>query len=272
MPQATPSFDALVLKDELIQARVGANFEQHFRKLPPATTALVVACVVLHLATGVSDWVLGQTSLLGVIVDARSTTSLLLFGAREHGMVASGELYRSMSCVFLHANGLHLLLNAVGLFSLGRLCEAVWGSLRMTAVFVLAGLGGSLLSHWGGIELSVGASGAVFGMGGAAAFFGFKARKTLPRGLARMLVLLLPTMLILNLSIGLFIPRIDNLGHLGGLIGGVVLAPLLADRVLPNAHGSSWVDGVLGVGLGAVLAITLGQVLRELIWVGLGVG
>ncbi len=272
MPQATPSFDALVLKDELIQARVGANFEQHFRKLPPATTALVVACVVLHLATGVSDWVLGQTSLLGVIVDARSTTSLLLFGGREHGMVESGELYRLMSCVFLHADGLHILLNGVALFGLGRLCEAVWGSLRMTALFILAGLSGSVLSQLGGVELSVGASGGVFGLLGAGAVFGFKAKEQLPPGLRKVFGRGLVRWIILNLSIGLFIPRIDNLGHLGGLIGGVVLAPLLADRVLPGSHGSSWVDGFLGVGLGAVLAITLGQVLRELIWVGLGVG
>lgn len=272
MTQATPSFDALVLKDELIQARVGASFERHFRKLPPATTALVGACVALHLATGISDLVLGQTSPLGVIVSARSTTSLLLFGAREHGMVASGELYRLMSCVFLHADGLHILLNGVALFGLGRLCEAVWGSLRMTTLFIVAGLAGSVLSQLGGVELSVGASGGVFGLLGAGAVFGFKAKDQLPPGLRRVFGRGLVPWIVLNLAIGLFVPRIDNLGHLGGLIGGVVLAPLLADRVLPTSQGSSWVDGFLGVGLGAILAVTLGQVLRELVWVGLGVG
>ena len=78
MSQAIPSFDALVLKDELIQARVGASFERQLRKMPPATTALVAACLLMHLATGVSDLLMGQTKLLGVIVDSRSTPSLLL--------------------------------------------------------------------------------------------------------------------------------------------------------------------------------------------------
>ncbi|MFT5585382.1 MAG: rhomboid protease GluP [Cognaticolwellia sp.] len=272
MSQVMPSFDALVLKDELIQARVGASFEQHLRKLPPATTALVAVCVLMHLATGVSDLLLGQTNLLGVIVDARSTPSLLLFGAREHGMVAGGELWRLMSCVFLHADGLHILLNGVALFGLGRLCEAVWGGLRMSVIFVVAGLAGSVLSQAGGVELSVGASGGVFGLLGAGAVFGFKAKNQLPAGLRRVFGRGLVPWIVLNLAIGLFVPRIDNLGHLGGLIGGVILAPLLADRVLPSSQASSWVDGFLGVGLGAILAVTLGQVIRELIWVGLGVG
>ena len=104
MSQAMPSFDALVLKDELIQARVGASFERQLRKMPPATTALVTACLLMHLATGVSDLLMGQTNLLGIIVDSRSTPSLLLFGGREHGMVAGGELWRLLSCVFLHAD------------------------------------------------------------------------------------------------------------------------------------------------------------------------
>ncbi len=272
MSQAIPSFDALVLKDELIQARVGASFERQLRKMPPATTALVAACLLMHLAAGVSDLLMGQTELLGVIVDARSTPSLLLFGGREHGMVAGGELWRLLSCVFLHADGLHILLNGVALFGLGRLCEAVWGSLRMSVIFVVAGLAGSVLSQAGGVELSVGASGGVFGLLGAGAVFGFKAKNQLPAGLRRVFGRGLVPWIVLNLAIGLFVPRIDNLGHLGGLIGGVILALILADRVLPSSQASSRVDGFLGVSLGAVLALTLGQVIRELLWVGLGVG
>ncbi|MED5372487.1 MAG: rhomboid family intramembrane serine protease [Myxococcota bacterium] len=272
MKHPLPSFDALVLRDKLLQARVGERFEQHLRRLPPVTTALVAACVVLHLATGGVDWATGQANWAQAIVGQRSAGTLLLFGAREHGMVASGEYWRLLSCIFLHGDGLHILLNGLALFGLGRLCEAVWGGLRMAAIFLFAGLCGSLLSQAGGTELSVGASGGVFGLLGAGVVFGLRAKDALPPGLRRVFGRGLAPWIVINLAIGLFVPRIDNLGHLGGLFGGVLIAPLLADRVLPGSQGYSWVDGFLGVGMGAVLAGTAAQVIRELLWVGAGIG
>jgi membrane associated rhomboid family serine protease len=153
---------------------------------------------------------------------------LVLFGP----LVADGELWRLVTGGFLHANLFHLLLNMYALYWLGQIIEPALGNAKFAALYLaalLAGSFGALLLD--PLAVTVGASGAVYGLMGAAIVM---ARS---RGIDLMQSGLLPV-LGLNLAFTFFYPGISIGGHLGGLAGGV-LATLaieeVARRRLPKA-------------------------------------
>jgi rhomboid protease GluP len=162
--------------------------------------------------------------------------------------VDGGELWRLVSCVFLHGDGLHLLLNGLALFALGRLCESLYGSARFAWLFVLSGMCGAAFSWLGGNTTSVGASGGIFGLMGAAMVFGWRYQAQLPPHMSHFLRRSLLPWVVLNLVIGLLIPFIDNLGHIGGLVGGAVLGTFIGNRVIPGEESSRLVRGSMAAG------------------------
>lgn len=265
-----PSLDSVALRDEVVQEQVADAFDRHLSNAPPVTLALVIACAVLHLATGALDALIAGWSPLGILMDERSAVTLVVFGAREHGLVQAGETWRLLSCVFLHGGPLHLALNMAALFGLGRILEATWGRARFLALFLGAGLAGSVLSQAFGTGMSVGASGGVFGLLGAGVVFGLRNRDALPRHLRKVFGKGLLPWVGVNLFIGFVVPRIDNLGHIGGLLGGALLALLLQDRVLPWRSPPRWAGWVLTVGSLAALAWAGWGVAESLTWLATG--
>jgi membrane associated rhomboid family serine protease len=133
--------------------------------------------------------------------------------------VANGEWYRLVTGGFLHASLLHIGFNMFLLFFLGRLLEPSLGTPRFLTLYfasLLAGsLGALLLSDQ--FALTLGASGAVFGLAGATFVI---ARGRGMDEIASQIGLLI----VFNLAIGFVVPRISVGGHLGGLIGGVLCA------------------------------------------------
>jgi membrane associated rhomboid family serine protease len=148
-------------------------------------------------------------------------------GALFGPLVADGEWWRIVSAGFLHAGPLHLAFNMYFLYFLGTLLEPEIGKLRFAAIYVVSLLGGSL----GALLLSpnavtVGASGAVFGLMGAA-ILALRARGIDPMQSG------LGITLLLNLGITFVIPNISIGGHLGGLAAGGIVGYLMfevADR------------------------------------------
>jgi membrane associated rhomboid family serine protease len=65
----------------------------------------------------------------GSAISPRSTR----FGAMRGLRVSGGEYWRLVSCILLHGSGMHILLNAIALFALGRLCESVYGPVRLSS-------------------------------------------------------------------------------------------------------------------------------------------
>jgi len=190
----------------------------------------------------------------------------ILAGARMNpAILQHGQVHRLISPLFLHHSTFHLLSNCFSLWRIGPLANGAFGSVRLLLIYLLSGVGGNLLGLWLGSmrAVSVGASGAVFGMIGAVASFAFRNRETLGRG-ANALMSSVGQILALNLLIGLQ-PRsgIDNLGHLGGCavgaVLGLLLAPDLSKRPLADAQYEtglmpSWlVHGLLAVMLLATL-------------------
>ena len=137
--------------------------------------------------------------------------------------VAEGEPYRIVTSAFLHAGILHLGLNMFALYVLGTLLEPAIGTARFAGIYVASILGGAfgalLLDP---TELTVGASGGIFGLMAAAFLI---ARD---RGLDE-LASQVGFFVIINLVFTFSIPGISIGGHLGGLIGGA-LAALLINR------------------------------------------
>ena len=134
---------------------------------------------------------------------------------------ADGELHRLITAAFLHAGAVHLLLNMAALSVLGPPLEALLGRVRFLALYLLAALGGSVTAFLLAAPntLSVGASGAVFGLFGAH----YVADRRLGRDPGPVLGLLA-----VNLVITFAVPFIDWRAHLGGLAVGTATAAALA--------------------------------------------
>jgi membrane associated rhomboid family serine protease len=212
---------------------------------PTATFVLIGINVMLWLGTILSG---GNTS--SVYIDLATLGSATTFNGDTIG-VAHGEVWRLVTGGFLHdpANPLHIAFNMYILYWLGTMLEPVLGHLRFTALYfasLLAGAFGALLVKPHG--LTVGASGAVFGLM-AAAFVFQRARGVDPwrSGLGPVILfnLALPFLFpSLNISIG---------GHVGGLIGGAVAA--LAIEWLSARRKGDLLPVLACVAVGAVSVI-----------------
>lgn len=215
--------------------RAESRFDVAWFRTPRATWALILAfCVVYLWATWLD--VRPRTDWAALIFGARSDEALTDLGGRARGLVARGQLWRLLTCGFLHHDPLHLLLNALAMLGLGKRAEAVWGPVRLLLVFFLAVVGGALLSQLGGGALSVGASGGVFGVMGALVAFAWRRRSRLGPLLRDALGRELVPWIFLNLAVGALIPAIDNLAHVGGLLTGALVGALLGDRITDNGE------------------------------------
>lgn len=206
----------------------------------PVTTALVVANVLALIGVYLAS---GSTSDLGALVRA---------GANVKWATAGGEWWRLCTSMFLHVGVLHLALNMYGLWVLGRLVEQFVGRTRMFVIYMGAGLVGAAASLVvGGAATSAGASGAVFGLVGAAAAELALNRRAYPRRWSGALLGNLVFLTLANLVVGFMYPMIDQSAHVGGLIGGAVLGALLSPK--PRFARAGWMRGLV-----AVLAVVSG--------------
>lgn len=171
-------------------------------------------------------------------------------GRAQAGLVgvAEGEWYRLLSGGFLHANLLHIGFNMFALWILGRQIEPVIGRTAFAAVYfasMLAGSLGVMIADPG--ALTVGASGAVFGM------FGYALVLQWSRGINPMDTGL-GGIILINLVFTFAVPGISIGGHVGGLIGGA-LAGLLFDVVRPRLGLPAWMGTVLVSVFGLACAV-----------------
>ncbi len=154
---------------------------------------------------------------------------LVRMGAKVTALIVAGQYWRLFTAMFLHIGAFHLLFNAYALFAIGTELERIYGPLRFALIYILSGLMGSLASYAFSWTLSAGASGAIFGLIGAlAAFFLLHRERLGAWGRARLGNIAF--LIAINLFLGFTRPGIDNLGHIGGLIGGLALGWALAPR------------------------------------------
>ncbi|MBT3218314.1 MAG: rhomboid family intramembrane serine protease [Proteobacteria bacterium] len=193
----------------------------------PASWVLVGLMVVVHLY---GCW--EGASLLGEL----STEQRVALGGQYRSLISAGEWWRLCSSVFVHANLVHLLLNAIALYALGRLIEPWLGPIRFAAWFCVGGLAGSVASHLAGLVQSDGASGGLFALLGATLVLGWQQRHQLSPEDRRLLGPILLVFLSFNVLLSFLVPSLDAVGHLGGLAMGVGLAFIIGRRRLPGAR------------------------------------
>lgn len=168
-----------------------------------------------------------------------SALNLLDYGANYKPFIKDGEWYRLFSCIFIHASFIHLLFNMYALKILGYQLESYLGKLKFVIVFIVSGLVGSLSSAVLTNAVSVGASGAIFGLLGSYIYFAYNYRLVLGNSLKTDII---PVVLI-NLLIGVLVPGIDIFAHIGGLVAG--LFATMAIGVPGKKNNSASINGTI---------------------------
>lgn len=170
--------------------------------------------------------------LLVLVVGDKVVDKLMLIGRALVGNhvvgVAEGDWYRLLTAGFLHQEVWHIAFNMWALWMLGPALESALGRTRFLAVYLLSLLGGTATSYLLAAQNqgSLGASGAVFGLFGAAIVVGRRMRYDLRPLIALLVINLVITFL--NTS------RIDWRAHVGGLVVGVISAIVMVHA--PRAH------------------------------------
>ena len=153
--------------------------------------------------------------------------TLIIMGAKVNSLIDKGQVWRLITCAFLHGGLIHIFFNMYALKILGPEIEYVYGKVKYLVIYLLSAIAASIFSYiFGPPAVSVGASGAIFGLFGAMLIFGIKHRKQM--GKAYMMNIL--QVIFVNVIIGISSSNIDNAAHFGGLIVGALIALLLGER------------------------------------------
>lgn len=152
-----------------------------------------------------------------------NTETLVMFGAKYNPAIINGEWWRIVTSMFLHIGFVHLIMNMIALYYLGIVVERIFGSLRFTIIYFLAGISGGITSFAFNQHIAAGASGALFGLFGALLFFGTAYKDLFRQTMGPNLLIIL----MINLVFGFIVPQIDMGAHLGGLIGGYIASAIV---------------------------------------------
>jgi membrane associated rhomboid family serine protease len=151
-------------------------------------------------------------------------------------LIAYGDWWRLFTAGFLHSGPVHIALNMIALYILGRELEPLLGRIRFTAIYLISLLGGSTAVVLLGDAPVVGASGAVFGLMGSIVVVVLRLKLN-PRPVLMIIAL--------NIFISVAVPNISLLGHLGGLAVGAIATAALV--YAPAKSRLAWQAGALVV-------------------------
>lgn len=186
--------------------------ENIFKIKKPIITYLLIA---INTIVFLAMYFLGNGS--------EDVATLLYFGANQPDLIRSGEYYRLITSAFLHIGFLHILFNNYAIYIIGPQLESFFGKTKFILIYLFSAISGSLMSMIFINGIGAGASGAIFGLLGALLYFGYHYRIYLGNVIKSQII----PLIIINLLIGFSIPGIDNSAHIGGLIGGVLMAMAL---------------------------------------------
>ncbi len=220
--------------------------EQGTMHLPVTRPLVTYALIAVNVAIFAAILVIQQN------IDPGTPNPILDFGVIDFQSILHGEWYRLFTALFIHLSLAHIFFNAYALYLFGRTVESLFGHARFTLIYFFGGLCGSLASFVIGRTDSAGASGAIFAVMAAEMVFLYRHRQMLGDNAGRALRELL-VLGGINLGLGLLshvAPSaassvIDNWGHIGGFIGGLIMATLIAPRFVidqPRTSSAHIVD------------------------------
>ena len=195
-------------------------------KKEPVTTILILINIVIFF-------------LVEITGSSENTMHMLECGAAYTPYILEqGEYYRIFTCMFLHFGMEHLANNMLVLFVLGQRLEPIAGKIKFLLIYLLGGMGGSLLSVYMDIRkqeyaISAGASGAVFAVMGAMIYVLLRNRGRVADLSAKQILV----MAVFSVYLGFAAGGVDNAAHVGGMIFGFVMAVILYHpRKIRNAE------------------------------------
>ncbi|MBN1537530.1 MAG: rhomboid family intramembrane serine protease [Anaerolineales bacterium] len=230
-------------------------------------TKPIVTYVIMGLSILIYLVQMGSQYLSGYDIPA-------MLGLKVNELIVQGQYWRLITPVLLHGSILHLLVNMYALNSFGPTLEKNWGHWRFLSLYLLGGLGGNSASFAFSTAASLGSSTAIFGLLGAEGVFLYQNKKIFGRHAQQALANIISVAL-LNLFIGFSMAgMIDNWGHLGGLLSGVLFSwfagPILhVEGVFPSLKlvdarepGDIWRAGI------AVSVLLVGLIIGIIIYRG----
>ena len=219
LAQRRAQVEAREAEAERARARQQARAAAGERPKPWVTYGLIGANVLL--------WIVMVSA--GVHGTDPTSAQLIPWGANLGFLVGSGEWWRLLAAMFLHGGILHLAFNVYFAWVVGRVAEQIYGPAAYAVVYFGSGLIASLVSAaWQPTIPSVGASGALFGVFGAFLAFTVRRRSVLPPEFVKSVLRNGLILIGVNLAIGVVIPGIDVVAHVGGLVAGFGLGYLIS--------------------------------------------
>jgi membrane associated rhomboid family serine protease len=196
----------------------------------PVTPALIAANVLMFVIA---------TALGGGLLVSDPAVMIRL-GTDYTPLTLSGQWWRLLTSTFLHFGLLHIALNMWALYVNGIVAERIFGSVRYLAIYLVAGVTGSVASLlWHPIVNGAGASGAIFGVLGALLAFFLLRKGGLPASVVKAQRASAGVFVVYSLLNGVR-GGIDNAAHLGGLVGGFLMALILARPLNADRNSKQW--------------------------------
>lgn len=197
------------------------------RKLPIITYSLIIINIIMFL-------------LLNIVGNGSDDAKTLVdFGALHPTLIKAGDYYRLITCSFLHLDIFHIAFNMYALYIVGSQLESYYGKTKFLIIYLFSAFMGSLFSCLFTDAISVGASGAIFGLFGALLYFGYHYRVFLGSVIRSQVI----PLLLFNFALGFIIDGIDLSAHIGGLIGGYLISMALGVKY--KSTKSEIINGII---------------------------
>lgn len=178
--------------------------------------------IVTYILIGIS---VAFFALQSVLEATTGNDILFFYGGKINQFIMMGQIWRLLTPALLHGSILHIALNMYALYIIGRRLERFYGHGRFLLLYVLSAFAGNVLSFVLTPAPSLGASTAIFGLLSAEGMFIYQNRKLFGQARTQSAMMNLGIILAINLAYGFMSgSNVDNMGHIGGLIGGVFFA------------------------------------------------
>lgn len=216
-----------------------------------------------HIIVGINVAVFIGMVLAGASPLNPSREQLLRWGANWGPLSLGAQPWRMLTSNYVHIGIIHLAFNMWCLWNLGQLAERILGRLNYVILYTFCGLAGSLASlWWHPMSVGAGASGAIFGLAGAAIAVFYLGHlpiaKVAMQGTMRSLLIFVGYNLFFGLS-----PGIDNSAHIGGLVAGLAMGAALSKHIIvPPEDRRTWAR-FTWIAMAVVLFLAMGAIRRQ---------
>jgi rhomboid protease GluP len=206
--------DEAVILQNIFNSITSTEVKKKNDKKATATYILIILNILMFFIS---------SFLSGNIFDM-NTDVLIKLGAKYNPLIIQGEYYRLIAAMFLHGGLIHIVFNMYALRAIGVFIEREYGKIKFLIIYFLGGILGSYFSFLFSPGVSIGASGAIFALLGAALIYGIKMRKSIGKEFLSNII----QVIAINLFLGVSISNIDNFGHIGGLLGGIITTLIIS--------------------------------------------